>query len=167
MELAYSTDFTKDAIVLREKRLLEGKKRARFPRDAEWILEGVGRARTEGGMLHVSNHNKKRTKSSHAVLWCLREAPADFLLEFEVSPKDSKNGLAIIFFCARGRDGQGIFALNKAPRQGEFKRYHSGDLNCYHVSYWAVDALSIQYRLRGQDHSHPESSRETIIRRRT
>jgi hypothetical protein len=80
------------------------------------------------------------------VLWSNREVPADFLLEFEMSPKDSKRGLAIIFFSAKGRDGKDIFALDKAPRRGEFRRYHSGDINCYHVSYWAVEPRTLKPR---------------------
>jgi hypothetical protein len=45
--------------------------------------------------------------------------------------------LAIVFFCARGRTGEDIFDPRLAPRDGTFAHYHSGDLNCYHISYFA------------------------------
>ena len=33
---------------------------------------------------------------------------------------------------------ESIFDPALAPRDGLFKLYHSGDLNCYHISYWAA-----------------------------
>lgn len=146
LELVISENFSKDVKMLPEKQLLDGKKRVALPKGAEWVLEGAGHARQENGRLIISNHHEKKAKSSHMVLWNNREVPGDFLLEFEMFPKDSKRGLAIIFFSARGRDGKDIFALNKAPREGEFSRYHSGDINCYHVSYWAVEPKTLKPR---------------------
>jgi hypothetical protein len=34
---------------------------------------------------------------------------------------------------ARGRGGEDLFAPTLAPRTGEYKQYHHGDINCYHV----------------------------------
>ena len=63
--------------------------------------------------------------------------PADFLLEFKVRPQDRKQGLNIVFFNARGLHGESIFDPTLKPRSGIFAQYHSGDLNNYHISYWA------------------------------
>src|SRR5690606_23606910 len=51
-------------------------------------------------------------------------------------------GLCILFFSARGRNGEEIFHPSLSPRTGQYKQYHSGDINAFHVSY---------YRRRGDD----------------
>ncbi|NBV52123.1 MAG: DUF1961 family protein [Verrucomicrobia bacterium] len=43
----------------------------------------------------------------------------------------------MIFFNARGIHGESIFDAKLQPRSGIFAQYHSGDLNNYHISYWA------------------------------
>jgi hypothetical protein len=48
--------------------------------------------------------------------------------------------LNIVFFAAKGRDGGSIFDLSQPLRDGEFKTYHSGEINNYHTSYWAIGA---------------------------
>jgi hypothetical protein len=71
------------------------------------------------------------------VVWSTRTFPEDFLLEFEISPSHSDNGLAIVFFSATGEGGNSIFGLNQPPRLGIFNNYIHGKIDCYHVSYWA------------------------------
>ena len=68
----------------------------------------------------------------------MKELPADFLIEFTVRPTNRKEGLNIVFFSARGLQGESIFDPKLNPRDGTYKQYHSGDLNCYHISYWAA-----------------------------
>ena len=82
----------------------------------------------------------------NVVLWNTRKFPGNFLLELGFSPKDSNKGLAIVFFCATGRDSSDIFDLKQARRDGYFKKYHSGDINCYHVSYWAMPRKTTNLR---------------------
>ena len=43
-------------------------------------------------------------------------------------------GLCILFFHAKGRNGEDLFDL--APRTGPYEQYHHGDLDAYHVSYF-------------------------------
>ncbi|MCP5111887.1 MAG: DUF1961 family protein, partial [bacterium] len=69
--------------------------------------------------------------------WLTEEAPADFLLEFTIRPQNRQDGLNIVFFSTRGINGESIFDPALAPRDGTFQQYHSGDLNGYHISYWA------------------------------
>src|SRR5690606_35596727 len=78
-------------------------------------------------------------RRNHLVAWLRKEVPADFMLEFSFRPRDRDEGLAIVFFNTRGRGGEGIFDSSLSPRDGTFPQYHSGDLNGYHISYWAGD----------------------------
>ncbi|MDA1250282.1 MAG: DUF1961 family protein, partial [Planctomycetota bacterium] len=63
--------------------------------------------------------------------------PTDFLMEFTVRPHDRKQGLNIVFFNTTGLNGENIFKSPIKPRDGTFKQYWDGDLQSYHVSYWA------------------------------
>ena len=102
----------------------------------DWRLEGGWRKRVADGKL-VLETQPPGEKAAHLVCWLDREVPADFLLEFTVRPQDRQQGLNIVFFNARGVNGKGIFDPSVQPRDGLFRLYHSGDLNNYHISYWA------------------------------
>ncbi|OHE79396.1 MAG: hypothetical protein A3G75_10730 [Verrucomicrobia bacterium RIFCSPLOWO2_12_FULL_64_8] len=129
----YEADFTKPLRFVREDDLFVDGKRIRRPEGADWVLEGkTAETRVEHGCLSLQN------AGNHLVFWNTREFPSNFLLEFGISPADPDNGLAIVFFAAKGRDGGGIFDPGQPRRDGEFKAYHSGGLDCYHSSYWAV-----------------------------
>lgn len=106
----------------------------------DWRLEGGRRMTVEEGNLVLESDResvRSESKGNHLVCWLRREVPADFLLEFSVRPEDRRRGLNIVFFNARGRHGEEIFAPSLAPRDGTFAQYHSGDLDNYHISYWA------------------------------
>jgi hypothetical protein len=100
-----------------------------------WKLEGGKRISLEKGKLVLENAGA----ADHLVCWLKAEVPADFLLEFSVRPQNRKQGLNIVFFNARGAHGESVFDPALRPRDGDFKQYHSGDLNNYHISYWAAD----------------------------
>lgn len=133
LSILYEADFGKPAAIVKESELFTEGKRTRQPGDAAWVLEGKASARIEGGRLHLTN------EGGHLVCWNTQSFPVDFLLEFGVSPADADHGLNIIFFAATGRDGGGIFDPTQPLRGGEFKTYHSGGLDYYHVSYWATE----------------------------
>jgi len=139
LDLIYEADFTQPLNVAMEDELFDGDRRVRLPEGKEWVFEGPGKAWTDGGQLHLETF--KPEAAGHVVLWNTRAFPANFLLEFGMSPKDSNCGLNILFFCARSRDGGSVFDLELPKRAGEFKNYHSGALNNYHISYWACDAV--------------------------
>lgn len=108
----------------------------------DWKLEGGTRAGIENGKLVLESEPpgpERKLTDNHLVCWLKKEMPADFLLEFTVRPRDRKQGLNIIFFNARGIGGESIFDPALKPRNGLFAQYHSGDLNNYHISYWAGD----------------------------
>jgi hypothetical protein len=107
---------------------------------SRWVLEGGKRAAIEDGHLVLeSTPPVEGEKSDHLVFWLNEVFPADFLLEFSIRPQNRKHGLAIVFFNARGINGESIFDPALKPRDGVFKQYHSSDLNNYHISYWAGD----------------------------
>ncbi|MBI5685741.1 MAG: DUF1961 family protein [Verrucomicrobia bacterium] len=132
LELLYEIDFSKPLKFVKEAELFTDGKRARKPEGTDWVLEGKASARVENGRLFLKND------AGHLVFWNTREFPADLLIEFGVSPADSNKGLNIVFFAAKGRDGGSIFDLSQPMRDGEFKTYHSGEINNYHTSYWAI-----------------------------
>ncbi|UCF16846.1 MAG: DUF1961 family protein, partial [Phycisphaerales bacterium] len=104
----------------------------------DWRLEGGKRMSIAEGNMVLESQPTDNDRN-HLVCWLRREVPADFLLEFTVRPQDRKKGLNIVFFNARGVNGESIFDPTLQERNGVFKQYHSGDLNNYHVSYWAGD----------------------------
>lgn len=143
LELAYEADFNQPLRMVREDDLMRGDERVSVPSgDVDWVLEGPGDARTRNGVLNVSNvipGQSDEQKAGHVVVWNTRRFPENFLLEFDFSPKDPNKGLAIIFFSATGRAGESIFDLAQPRRGGAFKRYVNGEIDNYHVSYWAVN----------------------------
>jgi hypothetical protein len=131
----YEADFTGPLNSITEKGLFRDGKRSLSPAGKEWVLEGAGSAWTEGGALHLANG---KGDEDHVVLWNTRIFPADFLLEFKMSPRDSNTGLNIVFFAARSRNGGGIFAPGLPLRDGVFVNYTNRAIDCYHTSYSAT-----------------------------
>ena len=113
-----------------------------------WHLEGGRRMGIEAGKLVLQN-GPPDGKGRHLVCWLKMEMPADFLLEFEVNVADRQRGLNIVFFNARGTGGQNIFDPSLATRDGAFKQYINGDIDSYHVSYWAAGRGSANIRKNG------------------
>jgi len=107
----------------------------------DWCLEGGKRMSVARGNLVLESDPEKKKESGksndHLVCWLLKEVSADFLIEFTVRPRDRKEGLNIVFFSARGLKGETIFDSSLQPRDGTYKQYNRGDINCYHISYWA------------------------------
>lgn len=124
---------------------------------AEWIAEGYGGVEVRNGKLRASplrfdsNGNQIPSKDrSHLVIWNKHIFPADFLVEFDMSPNGSTNGLTIIFVNASGKNGMDIFDLSLPPRQADYKTYHGGEIANYSDSYWSrnTEAESVTNRLR-------------------
>lgn len=105
----------------------------------DWKLEG-GKSMSivDGKLLLQSKDEGVPAENKNAlVCWLKKEIPGDFLVEFTMRPRTKKDGLNIIFFNARGINGESIFDPALKPRDGSFRQYHSGDLKNYHISYWA------------------------------
>ncbi len=160
----YENDFSRPQKIAREEDLIEKvgevwRRKASPAPDAEWIAEGWGGAVVRGGRLLVApspfdEAGKPRPvepdQRSHMVIWNRRIFPADFLLELEMSPCGSTNGLTIVFFCGAGRNGEDIFDLSLPPRRADYQAYHSGAVANYTDSYWSrnTETESLSNRLR-------------------
>lgn len=131
----------------------------------DWVLEGGKSMRIEAGKLVLESTphpDPAELSLNHLVAWLKREIPADFLLEFTVRPQNKQKGLNIVFFSTRGTGGQSIFDPSLAPRDGLFRLYHSGDLNGYHVSYWAPPRPTTHIRKNRGFHLVAASDRDVI-----
>ena len=160
----YENDFGQPQKIAREEELIEQvdaqwRRKASPAPEAEWIAEGWGGVEVLNGRLLVGPSpfdasGRPRPvepgRRSHMVIWNRRIFPADFLLEIEMNPCGSTNGLTIVFFCAAGRNGEDIFDLSLPLRRAEYQAYHSGALANYTDSYWSRnnEAESVSNRLR-------------------
>lgn len=121
------------------------------PRELEhWTMEGGKRIAIEQGNLILENDRRGDLTSvpegDHLVAWLKQECPADFLLEFTFRPELRTRGLCIVIFNTRGKNGESVFDPGLAKRTGFFAQYHSGDINNYHISYWAGDRKTANIR---------------------
>ena len=127
----------------------------------DWCLEGGLRMEIEDGNLVLES--RRAVDNNHLVCWLKQEMPADFLLEFTVSPENRDRGLNIVFFNARGIRGENIFDPPLKPRDGTFVQYHSGDLNNYHCSYWAGNRGFSNLRKNKGFHLVAEGGQDKIL----
>lgn len=109
----------------------------------DFVLEGSAETSFSQGALRLSSvMDPAQGQKANYVLWCPVEFPDNTEIRWEFSPI-SEPGLAILFFAARGRQGEDLFAETLKKRTGEYDQYHSGDINCLHVSYfrrmWATE----------------------------
>jgi len=111
---------------------------------AEWIVEGRAAITTRNGSMTVSPEH------SHVVIWNRTIMPADFLLEYDMRPEGSTNGLTIVFFCATGKNGEDLFALPLPARRADYPAYHSGEIANYSDAYWSrnTEEEAVSNRLR-------------------
>ena len=74
-------------------------------------------------------------QKANYVFWCPVEFPDNIEISWEFRPV-MEPGLSILFFAARGRRGEDLFSEALQTRTGEYEQYHSGDIDCLHVSYF-------------------------------
>ncbi|HEX7350191.1 DUF1961 family protein [Brachybacterium sp.] len=103
---------------------------------AGWTVEGPlvasfpqGRLRLESATEHTPG------QAEHFVAWLPVEHEGDVRISWGFRPL-REPGLAMIFWAARGRGGQGIHDPALPPRTGEYAQYHSGAIDAYHLSYY-------------------------------
>jgi hypothetical protein len=164
LKLVYENDFSRPQKIAQEEDFIEyspGKwvRKEQPAPDAEWIAEGAGGCVVRDGKLWVApsefdaNGQPKPvepSRRSHMVVWNRNVFAADFLLEFEMNPCGSTNGLAIVFFCATGENAEDLFDLSLPPRRAVYETYHSGAVANYTDSYWSrnTEKESMSNRLR-------------------
>jgi hypothetical protein len=97
-----------------------------------WVAEGPLNLSHGDGYVMMRSENFE----GHTVFWCPEDFPSSFVAEWEFKPL-SLYGLAIIFFAAKGQNGEDIFDPSLPPRDGVFSHYIRGAITSYHVSYFA------------------------------
>ena len=115
-----------------------------------WKLEGKAVVEFLNDWMHVYSPNQ----AQHHVFWCPVSFPSDFIAEWDVQNQDPKAGLCIVFFAAEGEKEADIFSPKLKNRTGVFKQYTKGDINNYHISYYANNPNEI-----GRTHNRIRSPR--------
>jgi hypothetical protein len=108
-----------------------------------WHMEGEGRASFVNGRLRLegtrdpgsNDHDEIAIQKANIVFWCPVEFPDNIVISWDFWPVQEP-GLCILFFSARGRNGEDLFDPELAPRSGPYDQYHHGDINALHVSYF-------------------------------
>ncbi len=98
-----------------------------------WVMEGPGKIEFKEDWMHIFSPDEKW----HHVFWCPHEFPDSFIAEWESQNIKTDAGLCIIFFAAKGVNGEDIFDPKLPARDGTFSFYIRGEMNCYHISYYA------------------------------
>ena len=102
----------------------------------DFVLEGSAKLSFENGCMRMENAmDAARGQKANYVLWCPEAFPSDVLIEWDFKPV-REPGLAILFFSAKGRNGEDLFDSSLQKRTGEYPLYHHGDINAFHVSYF-------------------------------
>jgi hypothetical protein len=101
-----------------------------------WRMEGDGatsfpmqRMRMEG------TRDLEEGQKANIVHWCPQDFPDHIRISWDFYPI-REPGLCILFFAAKGRNGEDLFDPKLAERTGPYDQYHSGDINALHVSYF-------------------------------
>jgi len=102
----------------------------------DWIMEGPGIVSFEDGWMRMSSRLVGGEPKGHIVYWCPKDFPNRFIAEWETQILSS-HGLCIVFFAAKGTNGEDIFDKSLPPRDGTFQQYTVGRINSYHISYYA------------------------------
>jgi hypothetical protein len=101
---------------------------------SDWIMEGPGVTEFKEGWMHMYSPDEK----FHHVFWCPKNFPGSFIAEWELQNQKPEAGLCIIFFAAKGNNGEDILDASFPKRDGTFNQYtKSKKFNCYHISYYA------------------------------
>lgn len=102
----------------------------------DFVLEGSAVITFPEGRMRMENaRSDKEGQKANYVLWCPEEFPSDVLIEWDFFPI-REPGLCMMFFAAKGRNGEDLFDEGLAARTGEYPQYHHGDINAFHISYF-------------------------------
>jgi hypothetical protein len=100
----------------------------------DWRMEGPGKLEFVDKAMQMYSPNEE----GHHVFWCPLDFPKNFIAEWDAQDLETDAGLCIIFFAAKGLQGQSIFDSSLPKRTtGVFTDYTKGAMNCYHISYYA------------------------------
>ena len=102
----------------------------------DFILEGKANISFVNNAMRMENVlSAADGQKANYVYWCPVEFPEDVEITWEFRPV-REPGLAILFFAAKGINGESIFDNKLQQRTGEYPLYHHGGINAFHVSYF-------------------------------
>ncbi len=102
----------------------------------DFVLEGSAAVAFPQGAMRLSSViDPAQGQKANYVFWCPVEFPDNIEIRWQFSPI-REPGLSILFFAARGRQGEDLYSGALPKRTGEYDQYHSGAINCLHVSYF-------------------------------
>ncbi len=107
-----------------------------------WRMEGEGKVSFPNGRMRLEgtrdpgpDTDQAANQRANLVFWCPVEFPDDIAISWDFWPVQEP-GLCILFFAARGHNGEDLFDAALAPRSGPYDQYHHGDINALHISYF-------------------------------
>ncbi len=101
-----------------------------------FVMEGDASVTFPDGKMRLENNlDPALGQASNYVYWCDKKLPDSIIIEWNFKPLND-DGLAIMFFSADGQNGIDLFDPSLSKRDGQYKQYHSGDINAFHVSYY-------------------------------
>lgn len=102
----------------------------------DFRLEGDAHLTFPNGRLRMENaRDPSEGQAANFVLWCPEIFPDCIVASWQFWPL-REPGLCIAFLAARGHHGKDLFDPSLAERQGQYRQYHSGDIDALHVSYF-------------------------------
>ncbi|MCQ2537790.1 MAG: YesU family protein [Lachnospiraceae bacterium] len=102
----------------------------------DFVLEGSAKISFPEGCLRLENAlSAEQGQKANYVFWCNKDFPDNIMITWDFKPIEEP-GLAILFFAAKGKNGEDIFDSGLQKRTGEYPLYHHGDINAFHVSYF-------------------------------
>ncbi len=103
----------------------------------DWHIEGKAKQSFSDNRLHLENELDPEIHgdNAHWVLWCPQEFPDRVCITWDFYPL-KEPGLCMIFFGAKGRNGEDLFDAKLPKREGKYPEYHSGAINALHLSYF-------------------------------
>jgi hypothetical protein len=101
-----------------------------------WIREGHPVVSFPMGAMRLENAvDPAEGQAANYLFWCPQQIPGDFIATWTFRPI-REPGLAMFWFAARGHDDRDLFDPSLAPRDGNYRQYHSSDIDAYHLSYF-------------------------------
>lgn len=129
---------------------------------SRWQSEGPNLVEVTDGRLHIRT---TMASGSGQYLWCRAELPADFRIEYDLTPT-SPSGFFLIFFCVRGVDGTDILdstLMRDYTALSDFKKYTIGPVNGYHISYRRNENADCNLRKNTGKHLLVSSPVEAVL----
>jgi len=105
---------------------------------AGWRMEGEGATSFPLGRMRMEGtRDPSEGQAANIVHWCPEPFPDHIRIRWDFHPIQEP-GLCILFFAAKGRNGEDVLDPSLAERNGPYDQYHHGDINALHVSYYRL-----------------------------